>query len=132
MEIKARAIIEIAGFPEDHIKKTMEMVIENLGKEKGIEIINKTVAPVEHMQKMWSTFAELDLKFDDMKILNDFCFNYMPSSIEISDPVKLNIDSIDVSDFLNDLLAKLHNFTMYIKNLQAENAILKKEKEDSK
>ncbi|MBS3155576.1 hypothetical protein J4404_03725 [Candidatus Woesearchaeota archaeon] len=132
MEIKARAIIEIAGFPEDHIKKTMEMVIENLGKEKGIEIINKNIAPVEHTQKMWSTFAELDLKFDDMKILNDFCFNYMPSSIEISDPVKLNIDSIDVSDFLNDLLAKLHNFTMYIKNLQAENAILKKEKEDSK
>ncbi|MDD5649966.1 MAG: hypothetical protein PHF86_06025 [Candidatus Nanoarchaeia archaeon] len=127
MEMKVRAIIEIAGFPEDHVKKTMDMVMDNLTKEKGIVIVSKTVAPVEHVQKMWSTFAELELKFDELKILNDFCFNYMPSSIEIIDPINLNNHANDMSDFLNDLLARLHNFTMYIKNLQAENEVLKRE-----
>lgn len=130
MEMRIRAIIEIAGFPEDHVKKTMDMVMDNLSKEKGIEVISKTVAPVEHVQKMWSTFAELELKFTDFKILNDFCFNYMPSSVEIIDPVKLNTDANDISDFLNDLLARLHNFTMFVKNLQAENEVLKREKKN--
>ena len=128
MEIKAKAIIEIAGFPEEHVKNTMDMVMDTLSKEEGIEIINKTVAPVENVKKMWSTFSEVEIKISNFKALNDFCFNYMPSSIEIIDPIKLNHDSADLSDFLNDVLARLHNFTMFIKNLQAENTILKQEK----
>ena len=55
----------------------------------------------------------------------------MPSSIEIMDPIKLNINSNEVDDLLNDLLARLHNFTMFLKNLQAENIVLKREKEAS-
>lgn len=128
MELTIRAIIEIAGFPEEHVKKTMEMVMDNLSKEKSVQILKKMIAPIEKIEKMWSTFAELELKFENLEEVNDFCFNYMPSSIEIIEPVKLNIDSIEISNLLNDLLAKLHNFTMFIKNLQAENIVLKKEK----
>lgn len=128
MEMKVRAIVEIAGFPEEHVRDTMEAVMDTLSKEEGVEIISKNVAPVEHVQKMWSTFSEVELKFSDFKALNNFCFNYMPSSIEIIEPLKLNNDSVDISDFLNDVLARLHNFTMFIKNLQAENTVLKQEK----
>ncbi|MBS3163551.1 hypothetical protein J4427_02570 [Candidatus Woesearchaeota archaeon] len=131
MEITIKAIIEIAGFPEEHVKNTMNMVIENLGKEKGISILKKNIAPVEKVTQMWSNFAELELRISNFKELNDFCFNYMPSSIEIMDPIKLNINSNEVDDLLNDLLARLHNFTMFLKNLQAENIVLKREKEAS-
>ena len=132
MEIKIRAIIEIAGFPEDHVKTTMDMVLENLSKEKGVTIIKKDVAPVKNVEKMWSTFAELELKMENFSELNDFCFNYMPSSIEIIEPVKMNINSNEMDDLVNDVLARLHNFTMFLKNLQAENMVLKKEISDEK
>ena|SRR3989344_20998 len=127
MELKIKAIIEIAGFPEDHVRKTMEMVMENLAKEKGIAVLKKEVAPAKSMDKMWSTFATLELKIENFTELNDFCFNYMPSSIEIMEPLKVNINSNEIDDMLNDLLARLHNFTMFLKNLQAENIVLKKE-----
>lgn len=127
MEIKIKAIIEIAGFPEEHVKNTMDMVMENLSKEKGVSIIKKEVAPVKSVEKMWSTFAELELKMENFTELNDFFFNYMPSSVEIIEPVKMNINSNEMDDLINDMLARLHNFTMFLKNLQAENTVLKRE-----
>lgn len=131
MEITIKTIIEIAGFPEEHIKNTIDLVVENLGKEEGIKILKKSIAPVQKVDKIWSTFAELELKISNFKELNDFCFNYMPSSIEIIDPIKVNINSNEMDDLLNELLARLHNFTMFLKNLQAENIVLKREKEAS-
>ena len=33
VKIKARAIIEIAGFPKEHVEETMIKVVENLKKD---------------------------------------------------------------------------------------------------
>ncbi len=123
--MKIRAIIEIAGFPEDHVKKTMDMIMGKLSEEKGIKIISKDVAEVNKVKEMWSTFANLELEIDQLDTLNNFCFNYMPSSVEITDPENMNIKSQEIADLLNDLLARLHHFTMFLKNIQAENMDLK-------
>lgn len=129
MKIVAKVIIEIAGFPEDHVKKTMDMVMEKLKAESKIRVIKEFVAEVEKIKEMWSTFADMELEFEDMDSINNFCFDYMPSSIEIMNSEKLHIDANEISNLLNDLLARLHNFTMFLKNLQAENINLKKELE---
>ena len=129
MKILVKAIIEIAGFPEEHVKNTMDMVMSKVAEEKGIKIISKDVVEIEKIKEMWSTFSDMELEFEDINLLNDFCFNYMPSSIEIIDPNNLNMSSTDVSNLLNDLLARLHNFTMFLKNLQAENMNLKRDLE---
>ncbi|MDD5133406.1 MAG: hypothetical protein PHD81_01185 [Candidatus Nanoarchaeia archaeon] len=133
MKLKIKAIIEIAGFPEEHIKKVMNEVMENLEKEKGIQVITKDVAEVKKVQEtLWSTFADLELQLDDMEVLTNFCFNYMPSSVEIIEPLKLDGEIKPIENMINDLLARLHNFTMYLKNLQAENILLKKQLEERK
>lgn len=133
MKLKIKAIIEIAGFPEEHIKKVMTEVMGNLEKEKGIKVITKDVAEVKKVQEtLWSTFADLELQLEDMEVLTNFCFNYMPSSVEIIEPLKLDGEVKPIENMINDLLARLHNFTMYLKNLQAENIMLKKELEDKK
>ena len=54
----------------------------------------------------------------------DFCFEYMPSLIEIIEPHELKISSLDVSSFLNDLQAKLHGVDMLVKQLKMENQVL--------
>ncbi len=127
MAIEVKVIIEIAGFPEEHVKKTMDMVMDRLKNEKGIKINNKKVEEVKKVKEVWSTYADMELEIENMETLNNFCFNYMPSSIEIINPDKLNIESQEISNLMNDLLARLHNFSMFLKNLQAENINLKKE-----
>jgi transcription initiation factor TFIIIB Brf1 subunit/transcription initiation factor TFIIB len=50
----------------------------------------------------------------------------MPSSIEIYSPEELVYERRAITDFLNDLQARLHKFDMLIKNLSAENKVVKK------
>ena len=42
-EIKALFIFEILGKPAEHIKKSLEELIDKLGKQKGIQIIKKQI-----------------------------------------------------------------------------------------
>ena len=55
-----------------------------------------------------------------------FCFDYMPSSIQILKPESYNLDRSLIEDFINDLQARLHDVDMIIKKQKNENEFLKK------
>jgi len=126
MEITARAIIEIAGYPAEHVEKTMNDIITKIKAEDGMQLMKKNIPKVEKTKELWSTFADLELKFRNLEKLFAFCFNYMPSSIEIIHPEEIKVKNIPLADMLNDMLAKLHHATMILRNLQAENVVLKR------
>jgi hypothetical protein len=54
----------------------------------------------------------------------------MPSSIEILEPEKIGGTREPLTNLLNDLIARLHQYDMLLKNLHAENLMLKKKVED--
>ena len=122
--IKTRLIIEIAGFPKEHIEETMKAVIEKIKSEK--KVLKYDIFEAEKKDKFFSTFTEIEIEFESLDDLSGFCFDYMPSSIEILSPNKLNIDSKEYENIFNDILAKLHHYDMIIKNLKAENMLLKR------
>lgn len=125
MELQIKAIIEILGKPKEHVEKTINKVIEELEKRKDIEIIDKEIADIKEVEKFFSTYTDVELKLSNMDTLIDFCFDFLPSNIEILYPEKLDIDSHLFAEYLNDLLAKLHQQSMIIRNLHAENIIMK-------
>lgn len=131
-KIHLRAIIEILGFPKEHVEETMKLIINKLKEEKDVEYINNKIHETKEAGKLFSTFAEIEFKLNNMENLIDFCFNYMPSSIEIISPDKFHLEHIEISGFLNDLMARLHRTDMLLKNIIAENKVLKKEVEKSK
>ena len=53
----------------------------------------------------------------------------MPSSVEILDPDKLSFESKNMDNLLNDLLSKLHQQSMAVRNLHAENVLMKQKLE---
>ncbi|MBT3690729.1 hypothetical protein HOG16_00615 [Candidatus Woesearchaeota archaeon] len=119
-KIKINTIIEIAGAPEEHVKETIDKMMGILKKNEKIEIIKQEVAPpkkneVAHpndpKQKVdvFSSFAELELDFPTLDELIQFCFVFMPSSIEVIEPQEIKVKQKDLENPLNDLLAKLHN-----------------------
>ncbi|MEK6835259.1 MAG: hypothetical protein AABX61_03290 [Nanoarchaeota archaeon] len=128
IEISARVVIEIAGFPKEHIEQVMQKVVDKV-KENFKVIKSEIFDTVELKDKMagfWSVFTEIELKFDDINALTVFCFEYMPSSMEILEPEELKFGRMDFGGFINDLLARLHEYDMVVKNLQAENMVMKK------
>lgn len=130
-KIIARIILEVLGSPKEHVEETIKAVIKKLETEKRIKLIRqKTYETVQQEnQKLWSTFADVELQTDDIKNLMNLCFDYMPSSVEILEPAGMEMDSDDIMGMLNELLARLHKYDMVLKNLHAQNLVMKHDME---
>ena len=131
-KILARVVIEVAGFPKEHIEQVMQKVIDKIKENfeiKKSEVFD-SVELKDKFAGFWSIFSEIEINFEDINAITIFCFEYMPSSIEILEPEELKFESTNFAGFLNDLLARLHEYDMVVKNLQAENMIMKKKQEN--
>jgi hypothetical protein len=125
-KISIRAIIEIAGFPKEHVDETMKNVVKSLEDTKGLTILKHKTFPVEKIEKMFSTFTEFDLELPNMDAVMAFCFNFMPSSVEFLKGKK-NFEPIEVNNIINDTLAQLHKYDMVVKNLRYKVVQLEKQ-----
>ncbi len=118
MVFTVRAIIEVLGYPESHIKEVVEKVIEKLKEEEGINVLKIQISETQMVkEKFFSCFAELELKINDFTKLLGFCYNYLPSSIEILDTEKINLPVREFSLGLNEVLEKLHNYNILVNNM---------------
>ncbi|MEM4336953.1 MAG: hypothetical protein QXG86_03035 [Candidatus Woesearchaeota archaeon] len=122
--IKVTAVIEILGAPEDYVKQTMHSYLEKLKNEKDLKTKILFISPAEPKEKLFSIYSEVELLAKKPSRIVDFCFDYMPSSVELIEPPNITFDAHSFSNFFNDLQARLHNLDMLVKNLTAENKLL--------
>jgi len=125
-KILTRVVIEIVGKPKEHIEKALKIVVDKIKEQKDIKVVEEKLFDAEKQEEMFSTFAELGVLFMDIETLIGFCFDFMPSSIEILDPEKLNFNSNEFAGLINDLLARLHQMTLKVVQNDIEKKSLKK------
>ena len=127
--IKIKAVLEIMGSPEEHVDKTMTMVIEKIKEHKDFKILEEKKADTIKVEDkpFWSKFVELDIQFKNADQIMGFCFDFMPSSVELVEAKEIALDKEAFENMTNDLTARLHQYDMMIRNLHAENVVLKKE-----
>lgn len=125
--IRCRAILEVLGKPKEHVEKTIKVLVEKVKEDPEISILNEKYAEIRSEAKtMFSTYVELEMIIKGITTLTGFCFDFMPSSIEIEKPEQLTVKNIDISNIFNDMQAKLHNVDMVAKTLKVERDILKR------
>ncbi len=125
-KVLARVILEIMGAPKEHVEATLKNYVENLKQDDTIKIVKEDISPAEKQKTLFSVFAELEIWFKDAQRLIDFCFDSMPSSVDIIKPSELSINTKALTDTLNDMQAKLHDTDMVVKTTNAKNKILEK------
>jgi hypothetical protein len=141
-KILCRGIVEVIGKPKEHVENSVKLIIDTASQIKGLVIERKTVEPIKSLKdtdlgktekkiqdnvgELFSTFAEIEFKADNLDIVASFCYDFLPSSLEILEPEKINVDLQDVSKLMNDVLSKLHNADHVIKQVRFENAALNK------
>lgn len=137
-ELKTRLIIEVIGFPEEHINETLKLISEKFGDDvKEIKVTKKAVREAQKISidpkkpaeesKFFSGFVEIEAGVANIETLTGIIFDWMPASIEIIEPETTTEKTADINHFLNDLCARLHQYDSGIKTLKAQNAILNKE-----
>lgn len=131
--ISARITVEVLGSPKEHVEKTLNNVLEKIKGEENIKVTKVEDYECKQMDnKLWSTFADLEFETKELKRVLDLCLDYMPSTVEILDPAGMELDMNDLSNVLNDMLTKLHKFSMVLTKLQTENIYMMKELEKKK
>ena len=126
--VTIKAILELMGSPEEHVDKTMDMIIEKLNASKDFDVITSKVSDTTSIEDrpFWSKFVDLELGFKNMDDVTGFCFDFMPSSIEVVEPVSFNFKKDILDNLWNDLIARIHQYDMLLKNMHAENKVMKK------
>jgi hypothetical protein len=127
MKITAQAIVQMMGGPKKHLEDTMRLYLDKIEEDYAdIKLTKRYVSPAKKEGSLFKIFAELTLEIDGIENLVWFCFDYMPSSVEIIKPDEFIYKSHDFTCFINDLQQKLHKVDMALKNISAENQVLKK------
>jgi len=134
-DVTAKAVIEVLGKPKEHVEKTMKDILDMLkkgevkegAKKAKYELLKAQIYEAEKSgDVLWSGIMDLELKFRDLESLIGFCFDYMPSSIDIAEPKKIEFDATTMNGLLNDLIAQVHKYDMLYKKLRAANLLLQK------
>ncbi|MFH1053314.1 MAG: hypothetical protein V1740_02745 [Candidatus Woesearchaeota archaeon] len=119
--IHSRVIIEVLGKPEDHVKNAMDKVVDRIRNEDGIIITNSDFSDLEPQESMFSAFVEVEMLTKNIEKLVWFCFDFLPSSVEIIEPQEFRYNSKEFSNFLNDLQARLHVVSNEVRIAQQSN-----------
>jgi hypothetical protein len=131
--LKVHLMFEVVGKPAEFIDETIRKLIEELEKEKGVEMQEKTIGTAkpyevkaENGEKtdLFSTYAEVNIMTVNIKRLTEIIFDYMPSSIEVYEPDDIKMKTPDTNLFLNELASKLHQYDLSNKQLVFQRDIL--------
>ena len=125
MHIRCKIIIEILGKPKEHVEKTLNMYVDKIKNDSDLIVLNSEFSEAAEKDKLWAIFVELDMVIKGIHKLISFCFDYMPSSIEITKPEEFVMKKSTIEDLINDLQARLHGVDMIVKNQKNENEFLK-------
>jgi len=127
--IQSKVVIEIVGKPKEHVEEAIKKYLDLISKKEDIDILEKEIVPAKELenddQGLFAIFAELEILTKDITVLMGFCFDYMPSSIEIIEPKEMKLKERDLTGIMNDLQGKLHKLDMGAKQLNNENQFLK-------
>lgn len=108
--IRTIVTFEVAGKPKQHVEDSLDLYIENLKKDERIYILQEDrEEAIKHDDGIFSTFSECEMLVKNLETFTWICINFSPASIEILEPDDLQMESREVTNWLNDLLAKVHD-----------------------
>jgi len=112
-QIQAVMIVEVAGRPAEYVKQSLETHIGRLNQMQDLEVISKNLSEpkkIEHQEEAYVCFAEIEFKVQTFQKILDLIFDFMPSSIEIINPGRIEMASQEATMFINNLSGRLHRY----------------------
>ena len=129
LKINAVMILDIIGRPPEHLIESLEKIIEEMGKEKGVIIKSKKIKEptlMKEQKEFYTTFAEIEVEIEEILYLAILMFKYMPAHIEIISPEIIALSNNGFNEILNELIRRLHGYDEVARIMQVEKQILLK------
>jgi hypothetical protein len=120
--VTARIIIEMMGGPKEHLQQTLKDFVKKVKQDH--EVLSEEYADPKPHEQLFTTFVEMEMRFKKIEPLLNFCFEAMPSSIEILDPMKFTLEASELTGYLNDMQERLHTLDMSLKDTKSKQQLL--------
>lgn len=118
-QITINFILEIIGSPKEHIKETIQLVLEQIEDNDDIDVHSKDISEPEKTEDdLFAVFADVNAGVDDITTVGHIANNYNPASIELVEPAEITVARKDFNDLFADTLAKLHINNTQIQELK--------------
>jgi len=127
--IRVVLVIEMIGKPPEHLTESLNKIVESIGGEKGVKIIEKKLnEPIllKDKKDFYTTFAEVEVEVEEVLIVAALMFKYMPAHIEIISPELITLTNNGFNEVLNELIRRLHGYDEVARVIQVEKGILEK------
>ncbi len=126
--IFTRIVLEVMGKPKEHIEQALKGYIEKISKSDDFIMIEQQISETKQIKdsELFNIFAEMEILVKGFSKLADFCFNYMPASIEILEPSRIMVDANSMTNLFNDFQEKLHKADFLTKTTTQQNQIIMK------
>jgi len=125
--ILAQVSFEIVGNPKEHVETTLKGFINNLKNDSQVTVLSEEFGEPEEVKDsngLWSNYADTEMLVKGLDKLIWLCINFMPASIEIIAPEELTFKEKDMTNWLNDLLAKLHEISFTLRQTTVKDSIV--------
>ena len=122
--IRAVFIVEVLGRPAEHIKQMLEEHVKKIDDMKGVTVASISVSDAKELEKekdFYTCFAEVEVEAESLLHLVHVIFDYMPASVEIIKPDKVEFDIADATSLLNTLSGRLHSYDEIAKICKMQN-----------
>jgi len=129
MEVELSIILEILGKPEKHIKEVMKKLVEVLGNEDGVDILNKKIHRPKKIRRenapedLFSIFSEIELRCK-FELIFPILSKYMPSHVEVLKPNEIKMTNYDLGILMTEYTRRLHRYDEVAKRAMINNQIL--------
>ncbi|MBU0667280.1 MAG: hypothetical protein ABIC91_05095 [Nanoarchaeota archaeon] len=124
--IRANVIFEVIGTPKEYVENALKSYVEKLKNDEEIIFVHEKFEQAEKQDTHWSTFAEVEMLIKGLEKVTWICFNFMPASIEILEPETLMFKPSKLTNWINDLLAKLHEISIVAQQVGEQNKLMVK------
>ena len=123
-KVRAVLIVEIMGRPAEHVKEMLKEHVEKIDEMKDVSTVSISLSEpkeLEQQKGLFTCFAEVEVEAESFLEVIHLVFDYMPSSLEIIRPDKIDFGVADATSFLNDLSGRLHKYDEIAKIAKMQN-----------
>ena len=131
--IQAVMILEAIGKPPEHLTETLENLMKEIEKEKGVQIVGKKISEpilMKDQKDFYTSFVEVEVEVEEILHIAVLMFKYMPAHIEIISPEFIALTNNGWNDLFNELTRRLHGYDEIARIMQVEKGILEKKLRD--
>ncbi|MBN2095063.1 MAG: hypothetical protein JW727_03365 [Candidatus Aenigmarchaeota archaeon] len=113
--MKVEMTFEVLGMAKDVVKSSLKEHVEKMKQlktafvyEAKFSTVDEVENPMKGVEKAYSQIVEMGLMVRDLKTLIALSISFGPSSVEVIEPTKIEVNSGEVQDISNMISGVIH------------------------